>query len=647
MSDGKHSLNLITVASEDIKDYRLLRFDGREAISEPFDYRVELVCQTLPDVKQWIGKLLEFSIANSDGEERFFAGRIYETQVLLAAADIIRVVAIARPAYYATRYARGTHFMQDRDAIEIFNAITQNVPGQVADVSASAPPKKPYVVRYDESEMDFLDRLLAQEGIMYFFLYDRGAGTFHHRMVVGSAASDYRDVPGEAARTLVGDSRLTDFTASYHAAAGGHRYQAMDVNQLDKPFAANETLAPAWGSVYSHQHEELIGGALAAGDIKPRGSSHADAVAQSMQGMSGSSDDPLLFAGGKIKTDYAGDPAPAQIVLTSVVHSAYDPAALGQTGAPPTYTNSFTGIDATLVYRPSAPSMRRRAYGPMLGLVKDDKSPDGQIVVDDKSRVPVQIERVMLTDPDKPFELFVWLPVQQAWATATHGAQFLPRIGTRVIVDFLYGDPDLPFVSGTIYTPTAKYPFDPASNATQTGWRSITDKDGDIKQEFHFEDKPGAEEIYMYTGRNYTRLVDNDETGTIKHDRTITVENDHTETVKNDQKMTINHDQTLTVDNNRTVKVTGKEDHTVTQTRTVTVTQKNTLESKQEIEIKVGPSSIKLTMSGIEIKAPQIKITADATLAVSAGASAEYKAPMTQVKGDALLILKGGLVMIN
>jgi type VI secretion system secreted protein VgrG len=198
-----------------------------------------------------------------------------------------------------------------------------------------------------------------------------------------------------------------------------------------------------------------------------------------------------------------------------------------------------------------------------------------------------------------------------------------------------------------MYTPSQAYPFDPSAHATQTGWKSITDKNGSITQNFLFEDKPGAEEIQLYTGRDYRRLIDNDDWGTIKHDQTLIVENDQTETIKHDQKLTVENDQTIAITNNRKIDVTGKEDTTISKTRTTTVTQKSLLESKQEIELKVGPCSIKMTMDKIVITAPQIEIKGTATVKIEAGAMLETKAPMIQESADAMMILKGGMVMIN
>lgn len=52
----------------------------------------------------------------------------------------------------------------------------------------------------------------------------------------------------------------------------------------------------------------------------------------------------------------------------------------------------------------------------------------------------------------------------------------------------------------------------------------------------------------------------------------------------------------------------------------------------QSIELKVGQSSIVINQVGITLKAMMITLEANA---------------ITQVKGDALLILKGGITLIN
>ena len=639
-----HLLNLRVLADEQVDGFSLLRFEGREAISEPFDYRIELIAAHDPgDIRGWIGKLAEFDVTMRNGDERIFSGRIYETQRLAGGDDVDRIIVRIRPGYHALAYGRATHFVQDRTTQEIFEAMVADVPGLVTGFTLSgALPKRSYAVRYDETELDFLARLLAQDGLMYFFEYERGAGTFRHRMHIANVPSAYKDVPG--GDTLIfqpgaNASALHSLGHAHRALAGKHDYHAYEVNQVDTPWKFSGDLPGDWGRVYSHSYEDMLGEALKNEDLGKRGGAQNEAYAQAAETITGSADNAAFFAGGRIKLDWAESEAPQRVVLTSVTHSAHDPWMLqGQGQGQATYANQFTAMDATKAFRPP-PAGRLRAPGPVLGLVKAEGKAAGEAVIDSQSRVPVEVASARRYPGSKPLSEIVWLPVQQQWSHATHGAQFFPRIGARVVIDFLYGDPDLPFISGTMYNPTQKYPFDPAQNATKTGWRSVTDKNGEIVQEFLFEDKPGAEEIQLTTDRDYRRMIKNDDWGTIKHDQTLMVENDQTETVK--------HDQKLNVENDRTVKITGVQDTTIQKTRTVTVTQKSLLESKQEIELKVGPCSITMTLTGIVIKAPQIEIKADATLKVSAGAMAEYKAPMTQHNADAMMIIKGGMVMIN
>lgn len=626
-----HLLNLRALADASIDDYALLRFDGREAISEPFDYRIELITTATPDLSSWIGKLAEFDVTQTQGDPRIFAGRIYAAQ-RVDAGNLVRIIVRIRPAYYALSYGHATHFIQDKSSVDIFNAMTGDVTGLVKSMSVSpTPPVRGYSVRYDESEIDYLARLLAQDGIMYFFVHDANSGSFHHKMVVTNKAADYVDVDVDEIEFMpnASDNVINALSREYRAAPRTQNHASFNVNKLDTPFEKTGNATDSWGTVYSHGFESIGYEAVSSGDLDTRATAHNDFLAQSAETVDGGSDQPMFCAGGRVKIKGAESLSPNRVVLTAVTHSAYDPW-MFQGGDPAKYTNSFTAMDATKVFRPPVGTPDRKAPGPLLGTVASDGAAAGEAKIDDQSRIPIQIAHAR-DYAAAGLPKFVWLPVQQQWAHSTHGAQFFPRIGTRVIIDFLYGNPDLPFVSGTVYTPSQKYPFDPASKATQSGWRSVTDKNGGIKQEFHFEDKPGAEEIYFYTGRDYRRLVDQDDWDTVKRDQTIEIQ----------------HDQKLTVKNDRTVTIDGLQKTDITKTRTVTVTDKSTLESKKEIEFKVGPSTIVMNMQGITIKAPKITIQADATLDMSGGAMATLKAPKTDVTADAMLTLKGGIVMIN
>ena len=628
MSD--HFLNLTALAGESVDDYALLSFRGREAISEPFDYTIEVLTREDPDLTSWIGKLAEFTVAPGSGSTRTFSGRIYAVEGGWQAGRL-RIAVHIGPAWLALAYARATHFIQDQTSVDIFEAMTADIPGFAKTVNASpAPPARGYAVRLDETEIDFLTRLLAQDGFYYVFRQGQSDGLYHHRMVVSNVTSDYDDIEGSPIYVDPDQPHGTILSIERHLRAGprSHRHVSLNPNKLDTPFIATGDSALSWGAVYPHADETIGYEATAEAGLDVRKTASDQNLAQASAIWAGTSSCHRLTAGGRMEVSGAEPEVKGRLVVTSVTHSVYDPWMLGGSAAA-RYSNSFTAIEATAIWRPRVGDPQRVAPGPVVGIINDnDKTAVGKPVIDDQSRVPVKIIGAREYDNVK-LPKFVWLQVQQQWAAGTHGAQFFPRTGTRVIVDFLYGNPDLPFVSGTVYTPSQTYPFE--STPTQTGWRSITEGNGSIKQEFRFEDKEGAEEIYMHTGRDYRREIDEDELATVKRDQKSTIERNQELTVNKDQKETIQ----------------GKVTVDVTQTRTVTVTQKNKLESQQEIELVVGPCSIKLSMSGIEIKAPQIKINADGILDMKAGGQATLKAPMVQINADAMAVLQGGIVMIN
>ncbi|MFC0206669.1 type VI secretion system Vgr family protein [Novosphingobium soli] len=619
----KHLLNLRVLADAAIEDYALVGFEGREEISQPFDYWLELITNAEPDLTSWIGKLAEFDIYPGSGQERVFAGRIYAARRVVG-DDIGRIFVQLRPAYHALSYASATHFVQDKTSVQIFEGMTADVTGLVKTLSVSpAPPKRGYAVRYDESELDFLGRLLAQDGIMYFFVYDRSAGAYRHKMIVTNKPADYVDIAAGPVEFVAGskNGHIDVLERHYAAAARRHKHVSFNVNKLDEPFLKDSSAGDGWGAVYSHEYETIGYEALAGGDVESRQKASDEHAAQSADRVEGRALEPSFMAGGRVEITGGTTLAPRRMVLTRVIHSAYDPWMFEGAGTA-RYSNLFTAIDATKTVRPRVDTPPRQAPGPMLGVVELEGATAGEIKVDGEWRVPVAISNAR--DYSKAgFAKQVWLPVQQQWAHATHGAQFFPRIGTRVIIDFLYGNPDLPIITGTVYTPSQAYPFDPASKVTQTGWRSVTEKNGGVVQEFFFEDKDGKEEIKLYTGRDYRREIDQDDWGTVKRDQTLEVKRDRKRTVE------------------------GKETVDVKSTRTVTVTDKNLLESQSEIELKVGGSTITMKPDGITIKAMQITIKADVKLDMSGGATAALKAPKTDVNGDAMLTLKGGMVMIN
>ncbi|HGA2727074.1 TPA: type VI secretion system Vgr family protein, partial [Enterobacter hormaechei] len=92
----------------------------------------------------------------------------------------------------------------------------------------------------------------------------------------------------------------------------------------------------------------------------------------------------------------------------------------------------------------------------------------------------------------------------------------IPRVGDEVVVDFINGDPDRPIITGRVYNEASMPPWALPAAATQMGFMSRT-KDGSVDNAnaLRFEDKAGAEQVWIQAERNMDTSVKNDETHSV------------------------------------------------------------------------------------------------------------------------------------
>jgi type VI secretion system secreted protein VgrG len=256
-------------------------------------------------------------------------------------------------------------------------------------------------------------------------------------------------------------------------------------------------------------------------------------------------------------------------------------------------------MPADLNFRPPRVSHRPFIRGPQTAMVTDGPDEYGRSKVkfpwdqDDQSR---------------------WARVGQNWAYNQMGTQFLPRIGSEVVVEFLNGDPDQPLIVGMVYNGKNKLPFSVPANKTQSGIRGANwDAAGtaDKSNELRFEDKSGSEEIFIHAQKDFKRVVVNDDTLTVEQG------NRKLDTQTGNVTETIGQ-------GNHSLKIDAGS---------------SKVEAMQSITLKVGDNSVVIDQTGVKIKGIMVKIEGSATC--------NMKSPMTEVDGDGMLTLKGGVTMIN
>ena len=313
-----------------------------------------------------------------------------------------------------------------------------------------------------------------------------------------------------------------------------------------------------------------------------------------------------------------------------------------------------------------------------------------EIWTDEHGRVKVQFH--WDREGKKDENSSCWIRVATPWSGKDWGLVAIPRMGQEVVIQFEEGNPDRPICTGMLWNGDTKPAFKYPDDAAQLGIRTRSTKSGGANNynELMFEDKKGAEFMRVQAEKDHQMLIKNksvvtigedtldpgahDADGclseTIKKDVTRTIkEGNHYLTIKQgdeeykietgSQRIEIKTDKEQTVEGKFTETITGNfkteikqgnHDHTVSMGNQTTAVKmgnistkadlgKITVEAMQSIELKVGPSSIKIDPSGVTIKGPMLNFegTGMATL----------KSPLTQVKGDGILIAKGGITLIN
>jgi uncharacterized protein involved in type VI secretion and phage assembly len=182
----------------------------------------------------------------------------------------------------------------------------------------------------------------------------------------------------------------------------------------------------------------------------------------------------------------------------------------GDSGAS-SYSNEITCVPADVTYPAVAPPPRRVSVcytATVTGTEPIHTAPAGTIEV--RFHWDRENERAGLRST-------CWLRVMQPWAGNGWGTQFLPRVGTEVVVTFEGGDPDKPIVLGGIHNAHNPPPFPLPEQRTKSGVKTRT-VSGDGANELSFDDQQGAEKIFLYAQRDYE--ID------VQHDRVTTIRNE-------------------------------------------------------------------------------------------------------------------------
>ncbi|HOZ96791.1 MAG TPA: phage baseplate assembly protein V [Niabella sp.] len=338
-----------------------------------------------------------------------------------------------------------------------------------------------------------------------------------------------------------------------------------------------------------------------------------------------------LTVGTLIKIKESENDEGKKFIITQINHNSFQSSS---------YRNSFVAVPSEVKVPPYTNPLLFAKADPQAAVVTDNDDKDGL------ARIKVKFP--WMADNEKS----PWISVTVPHAGKDKGFRFLPEKDDEVLVGFINGNVEQPFVKGAVYTDKHKSGIAEAgNNLKMIGSRSgrqiqfDDDKGKGILADNYLDKFPinllalerkDADKCLKIesktSGGNYTSLkLDNEESLTLglSSGGVLLLE---IKMEKSGPKIIINSKKDIEINAEGDIKITAKMD--------MKLKAKNiSIEADEELKMK-GTKSTELT-------SVQTKISADSKLELKSSAQASIEGVMLDVKGSGITNIQGALVKIN
>jgi type VI secretion system secreted protein VgrG len=567
-----------------------------------------------------------------------------------------------------------------------------------------------YCVQYNETDFDFISRLMEEEGMYYFSTVTGGKDMLS---IVDSAGA-HQPVPDAATIEFKmrepGYRRSEDHIFEWR---GGESVRSGKVTLRDYNFEtpqADKTTAKAIPKGnHSHKNYEVykypgsyrensLGDSYSRIKMEAEACKHAlrDGICNvrtfgtgmtfTLKGHTRSSDNQqyLVTSGVHMMQIEVQEEDETQQIQNQTGQGS------GNKGAAPdipgtikfdeknkdSYRCTFQTLPKSVPFRAPLETEWPRIPGILLAKVT---GPSGEEIHTDKyGRIKVQFpwdrEVAWAGDGKGKETSSCWVRVVTPWSGKNWGMVHVPRIGQEVVIQFEDGDIDRPICTGMMYNAETMPPYALPGNMTQMGIKTRSSKGGGEANynELVFEDKKDAEFIRMHSEKDYFLTVENNAIVSIGQtkkdpgDLTTDIHNSRTETIHEG-------DLTLTV-------AKGNEIRDIKTDRTEKIGQHATQEVKGNKKMDVtgnyegstggnskaavtGNSETSVTGTTKHSSTGAMTIECPASITIKCGGSSIEMTPagitlkgvmikteasaMAEHSGSAMMTIKGGIVLIN
>lgn len=523
--------------------WRVIGFNSRQTLSDPGGCELELACEIPPPLASLIGSAGILTLLD-ESAPMFYHGEIVAAVQGASGRRFTTFHLSVRPKLWQLQFRSGLRIFQDKSVPAIVRQVLeeagisgQDVQWQLAD---SYPPRT-YCTQYRETDLDFVQRLLADAGLFYFLEHQRD----RHVMVIadshananaafkpvsGNPALPYQPASGMvAAQQSVIEFRQQQSLCSTEVALRDFNFEKPALQlQVQKGAAMAGQAASA---LQQYDYPGFFGDATAGNRIV-----QAQLQAQQAGALTaaGRSDSPRLQTGRRFTlAQHPRQDFNADYILTASTMTGRQPQVLEEDASSEgsSFALDFHAIPAQTIYRARQRFPRPRIEGVQTAFVT---GPDGEeIYTDAHGRIKVQFHWDREGKRDQASSC--WVRVAQGWAGNQWGSLVLPRIGQEVLVTFINGDPDQPLVTGSLYNAASTTPYPLPASKNRTSFKSRSTPGGDGFNELRVDDTKGSEQLFVHAEKDCHLFVKNDWREQVGHDANLIVQRNEFQRVQGDQ----------------------------------------------------------------------------------------------------------------
>lgn len=555
----------------------VLGFRGREAMNSPYRFELDVLSEAAPDQDAILGLSGRLVISTS-AEPRVIHGIITACEFRPRREDGQSVLRLRlEPRLARLKHASCWRIFHDSGIVKIVSAVLGEHRVPFSWRTARLPLPRPHRVQRGERDLAFVDRILADDGIFYWFEQTVGG----ERVVLADRAAAYDALHGSAVLHHKGSAELNaaddrvlfDMSRNSRMRPRGMRVRLFDWTRPRRDAVEESGLkrGTSGPELALEEHEHASEGLSTEPAPAPHRLDEARLAASLAQAVTLF---PHVTPGAWFTVNEHSEPAlNTQYVISAVEHVGRAPRS-GQTSR--TYEAKLTLHPRDACVRPHR-SRELLARGLETATVMGPQAQE--IYTDEQGRIQVRFHWDTRTQGHPPAT--AWVRVSQAWGGGGYGATFTPRAGNEVLIGYIDGDPDKPIVVGSLHnglnSSAVRFPH----QQTRSGIATRSSPESGSGHLLMFEDRKGEELIVLHscgsltieavgngmfstgglldlvTGEDRRERVGGDLTTSVAQSVRLSVGQDREATIAGADITKITKDASLTIGGDATSRVTG------------------------------------------------------------------------------------------